>query len=363
MGIMGIPVLFAPAIGPVLSGWLVEYHSWRWIFLINIPIGIIAVLIGLRKLPNAAKNSVPGMDKLGMVLGPLAFASLTYGVSQGAQSWTSEKTLIGLLLGAVALIAFVIAELRSKTPLLELRILKSVDFTTGIIVQWIAQFGLYGALFLLPQFLQQARGFGAFDTGLTLLPQAIASGLMMPVAGILFDRIGVRWLVVCGLSLVSGALFQYSHVDLTTQSRDLILPLIMCGAGMGMMMMPMNTHLLNKAPSHLVNRVTSLTNSMQQVITSLAVSTLVTILTARTTARGTEMQEAAAAAGKSTAGASQDALLLAKQTVLSQGFADTFHIMMFVALGGAVLGLLLRRGRHSGAERSKEKAAPEIMHV
>lgn len=84
MGIMGIPVLFAPAIGPVLSGWLVEYHSWRWIFLINIPIGIIAVLIGLRKLPNAAKNSVPGMDKFGMVLGPLAFASLTYGVSQGA---------------------------------------------------------------------------------------------------------------------------------------------------------------------------------------------------------------------------------------------------------------------------------------
>lgn len=130
-----------------------------------------------------------------------------------------------------------------------------------------------------------------------------------------------------------------------------------------MMMMPMNTHLLNKAPSHLVNRVTSLTNSMQQVITSLAVSTLVTILTARTTARGIEMQEAAAAAGKSTAGASQEALLLAKQTVLSQGFADTFHIMMFVALGGAVLGLLLRRGRHSGAERSKDKAAPEIMHV
>ncbi|MEI2399824.1 DHA2 family efflux MFS transporter permease subunit [Paenibacillus phytohabitans] len=362
MGIMGIPVLFAPAIGPVLSGWLVEYHSWRWIFLINIPIGIICVLIGLRKLPNAAKNTVPGMDKFGMVLGPLAFASLTYGVSQGAQSWTSDKTLIGLSLGAVALIAFVIAELRSKTPLLELRILKSVDFTTGIIVQWIAQFGLYGALFLLPQFLQQARGFGAFDTGLTLLPQAIASGLMMPIAGILFDRIGVRWLVVCGLSLVSGALFQYSHVDLTTQSRDLILPLIMCGAGMGMMMMPMNTHLLNKAPGNLVNRVTSLTNSMQQVINSLAVSTLVTILTARTSARGLEMQEAAAAAGQTVDGASKEALQLAKQTVLAQGFADTFHIMIFVAIGGAVLGLLLRRGRKSESGGSKEKVVPEIMH-
>lgn len=362
MGIMGIPVLFAPAIGPVLSGWLVEYHSWRWIFLINIPIGIICLLIGSRKLPRSERSQVPGMDKLGMILGPLAFASLSYGVSQGADSWTSAKTLIGLSMGVLALIAFVIAEFHSETPLLELRILRSSDFSTGILVQWIAQFGLYGALFLLPQFLQQARGFGAFDTGLSMLPQAIASGLMMPIAGILFDRIGVRWLVVCGLSLVSGALFQYSHVDLATQSKDLILPLIMCGAGMGMMVMPMNTHLLNKAPSHLVNRVTSLTNSMQQVINSLAVSTLVTILTSRAAARGAEMQEAAAAAGKNAANASPETLKLAAQTVLAKGFDDTFHIMIFVALGGAVLGLLLRRGRRGSQDGSKTKVQPEIMH-
>lgn len=362
MGIMGIPVLFAPAIGPVLSGWLVEYHSWRWIFLINIPIGIICLLIGLRKLPKSERSQVAGMDKFGIILGPLAFASLSYGVSQGADSWTADKTIIGLAVGAVALIAFVIAELRTKTPLLELRILRSADFSTGILVQWIAQFGLYGALFMLPQFLQQARGFGAFDTGLTLLPQAIASGIMMPIAGILFDKIGVRWLVVCGLSLVSGALYQYSHVDLATQSRDLILPLIMCGAGMGLMVMPMNTHLLNKAPGPLVNRVTSLTNSMQQVINSLAVSTLVTILTSRTAARGIEMQETAAAAGADAANASPEALKLATQTVLAKGFDDTFHIMIFVALTGAVLGLLLRRGRKSEPGEGKSEIQSEIMH-
>ncbi|WP_379138367.1 DHA2 family efflux MFS transporter permease subunit [Paenibacillus sp. sgz500958] len=361
MGIMGIPVLFAPAIGPVLSGWLVEYHSWRWIFLINIPIGIICMLIGLKKLPKVETSRVPGIDKYGMVLGPLAFASLSYGVSQGAQGWTSDKTLIGLAVGAVALIAFVIVELRTTTPLLELRVLRSIDFSAGILVQWVAQFGLYGALFLLPQFLQQARGFGAFDTGLTLLPQAIASGLMMPIAGILFDKIGVRWLVVCGLSLVSGALYQYSHVDLTTESRDVILPLIMCGAGMGMMMMPMNTHLLNKAPSHLVNRVTSLTNSMQQVINSLAVSTLVTILTSRATARGVEMKEAAAQAGAGAGSTSPEAAKHFAKMVLAKGFDDTFHIMMFVAIGGAVLGLLLRRGSKA-RQQGTEKVRAEIMH-
>ena len=362
MGIMGIPVLFAPAIGPVLSGWLVQYHSWRWIFLINIPIGIVCLFIGLRKLPKVEKSQVPGVDKYGMILGPLAFASLSYGVSQGAQGWGSDKTLIGLAVGAVALIAFIMVELRTKTPLLELRVLRSIDFSAGILVQWVAQFALYGALFLLPQFLQQARGFGAFDTGLTLLPQAIASGIMMPIAGMLFDKIGVRWLVVCGLSLVSGALYQYSHVDLTTQSRDVILPLIMCGAGMGMMMMPMNTHLLNKAPRNLVNRVTSLTNSMQQVINSLAVSTLVTILTSRATARGIEMKEAAAQAGTAAVKPTPEAMKQASQLVLAKGFDDTFHIMIFVAIGGAILGLLLRRGRKAGEEGASEKVRPEIMH-
>ncbi|GAB6989208.1 DHA2 family efflux MFS transporter permease subunit [Paenibacillus pini] len=361
MGIMGIPVLFAPAIGPVLSGWLVEYHSWRWIFLINIPVGIICLLIGFKKLPKVQRSQVPGIDKYGMILGPLAFAALSYAVSQGAEGWTSDKTLIGLAVGVIALVAFIIVELKSRTPLLELRVLGSIDFSAGIIVQWVAQFGLYGALFLLPQFLQQARGFGAFDTGLTLLPQAIASGLIMPIAGILFDKIGVRWLVVCGLTLVSGALYQYSHVDLTTESKDVILPLIMCGAGMGMMMMPMNTHLLNKAPRHLVNRVTSLTNSMQQVITSLAVSTLVTILSSRATARGIEMKEAAAASGAA-ANTSPEALKQASQMVLTKGFDDTFHIMMFVAIGGALLGLLLRKGRKSEQESSSAKVHSEIMH-
>ncbi|MNW49658.1 putative multidrug resistance protein EmrY [compost metagenome] len=326
------------------------------IFLINIPVGILCLAIGILKLPKVKRNPVAGIDKWGMILGPLVFASLSYGVSQGAESWSADKTILGLAIGGVALIAFVIAELRTRTPLLELRIFRSVDFSAGIFVQWVGQFGLYGALFLLPQFLQQARGFGAFDTGLTLLPQAIASGLIMPIAGILFDRIGVRWLVVLGLSLVSGALFQYSHVDLTTESHQLILPLIMCGAGMGMMTMPMNNHLLNKAPKPLINRVTSLTNSMQQVINSLAISTLVTLLTSRATFRGNEMKAAAAQAAQSAgdltqaAAGSAEAMRQAAATALAKGFDDTFFIMMFVAMGGAVLGLLLRRNRPAKEE-------------
>src|SRR5947209_4522124 len=118
MGVMGIPILFAPAIGPVLAGWLVQYHSWRWIFLLNLPIGIIGVLVGLRHLPKVDRQTVADLDLPGTILGPLAFASLSYGISQGSTSWTSSKAIGGMLVGAVALAAFIVVELRARSPLL-----------------------------------------------------------------------------------------------------------------------------------------------------------------------------------------------------------------------------------------------------
>ncbi|MGG1516138.1 MDR family MFS transporter [Paenibacillus oryzisoli] len=353
MGMLGVPILLAPAIGPVLSGWLVEYHSWHWIFIINLPVGIVSFVFGMWKLPIAPRKPVAGFDLPGMILGPIAFAALSYGITQGAGSWTSTKTLTGLIVGGLALIAFVIVELRAKIPLLELRVFKSVDFSFGIFVQWVVQFSLFGAIFLLPQFLQQARGYGAFDTGLSLFPQALASAFMMPIGGYLYDKIGVRWLVVIGLSLVSGAIFQYSHVSATTEGHDLILPLIMAGAGMGLMMMPINSHLIQKAPQDLVSRVTSLTSAMQQVISSFAVAIVVTILTAKVTAEIKAQKLAVTSPADM-----QKAML----TVAPDAFGQTFHIMLFVAICGAVLGLFLRRGRKAKSEEVRSDVAFEGMH-
>ncbi|WAH44743.1 DHA2 family efflux MFS transporter permease subunit [Alicyclobacillus fastidiosus] len=366
MGMMGIPILFAPAIGPVLAGWLVQYHSWRWIFLLNLPIGLLCLLIGLKGLPQWKKQDVAGMDVWGTILGPIAFAALSYGVSEGANGWHSAKTIAGLVVGGLALALFIVAELRSDTPLLELRVFKSIDFTLAIIVQWVGQFALFGALFLIPQFLQQARGYGAFDTGLILLPQAIASGVLMPFGGILFDRIGARWLVVVGLGIVSTAVFQLSHVTPTTDGKDLIWALLLSGGGMGLMMMPLTTHLMNKAPRALVSRVTSLSNALQQVVTSLAVATLVTILTARVTThtnevktqlakQGIHVPDTTSLTGQGSANAASThlspqaahAMAMVKQALVGaavKGFDDTFWIMMFIAIAGALLGFVLRRG-------------------
>lgn len=353
MGMLGVPILLAPAIGPILSGWLVEYHSWHWIFLINLPVGIFSFIFGLWKLPAVARKKVAGFDLPGMILGPIAFASLSYGITQGAESWTSDKTLWGIIIGAVALIAFIIVELKSKLPLLELRVFRSVDFSFSIFVQWVLQFCLFGAIFLLPQFLQQARGYGAFDTGMTLFPQALASAIMMPIGGYLFDKIGVRWLVVVGLSLVSGAIFQYSHVDLTTEGQDLIIPLIMAGSGMGLMMMPLNSHLIKKAPHDLVSRVTSLTSAMQQVINSFAVATLVTILSSRVNS---------SIAAKNIPINSPADMQKAMLAVAPEAFGQTFHVMLIVAICGIFLGLFLRRDKTQPSEAVKQEVVLEGLH-
>ncbi|OCT15606.1 MFS transporter [Paenibacillus pectinilyticus] len=353
MGMLGVPILIAPAIGPILSGWLVEYHSWHWIFLINLPVGIFSFIFGLWKLPVAARKKVAGFDLPGMILGPIAFASLSYGISQGAQGWTSDKALGGMIVGAIALIAFVIVELKAKIPLLELRVFKSFDFSFSIFIQWVIQFCMFSAIFLLPQFLQQARGFGAFESGLTTFPQAIASGLMMPIGGYLFDKIGVRWLVVIGLSLVSGAIFQYSHMDLTTQRTDLILPLAMAGAGMGLMMMPINSHLIKKAPQDLVSRVTSLTSAMQQVISSFGVAIVVTILTSRVTSL---IKDQHLPVG--TPGDMQKSMI----SVAPAAFGHTFKVMMVIAMCGIVLGFFLRRGKSEVHQEARKEVAFEAMH-
>ncbi|RED51924.1 DHA2 family efflux MFS transporter permease subunit [Cohnella lupini] len=327
MGMLGIPMLMAPALGPVLSGWLIEEATWHWIFLINVPIGIVALLIGMKYLPKFASGKAPALDILGMILAPIAFATLAYGVSEGGRnSWSADNTLIALAVGGLALILFIIVELRHRQPLLELRVFRSSDFTRGILLTWMVQISLFGAMILVPVYLQNVMGYDAFETGLIMLPQAIGSMIFMPIGGRLFDKIGARPLAIVGLLSVSGALFLLSNVTLDTSIREIILPLFMVGSGMGLSMMSLNTHVLNAAPRHLVSRVTPLTTAAQQVVTSFAVAGLTGYLTTRT---GDHLKGAGAN------GNPLDAMVSA--------FNDTFLLSMGLALFGFAMAFLLRK--------------------
>ncbi|NBD22829.1 MDR family MFS transporter [Paenibacillus glycinis] len=326
MGMLGIPMLMAPAFGPVLSGWLVDSVSWHWIFIINLPIGIIAFFLGIRYLPKTVRQTAPHLDVIGMCLAPIAFAMLAYGVSEGGTSWSSTSTITGLAVGGVALIAFIFVELRQKQPLLELKVFRSSDFTRSIILTWIVQLALFGAMLIVPLYLQGVKGYSALETGWILMPQALCAGIGMPISGRLFDKIGARPLAFCGLAAVSVALYILSGVSVDTSLGLIIVSICLMGLGMGFSMMPLNTHVLNSAPRRLVSRVTPLTTAAQQVVVSFAVAGLTGYLTSQITSHSAE-----AAAGAN------------PLTAVVAGYGDTFFLSACIATVGVILSLILRK--------------------
>jgi EmrB/QacA subfamily drug resistance transporter len=354
-GLFGIPVMVAPALGPLLSGYLLEYADWRLIFLINLPIGVLALLVGLRVLPAIPAGRIVGaLDWLGFVVGPLAFASISFGVTQSTVAgWTAASTLGGIGVGLVALGVFVARELSTRDPLIDLRVFRSRDFTLGIVTQWTAFATMFGAFFLVPLFLQQVGGYGAFETGLYTLPTAIASAIFMQIGGRAFDRVGVRPPVLLGMTLIGAAMWMLSGVRAQTSGEDLWLPLTLLGAGIGSMMMALNTHLLNSAPAELVGRVTSLTSALQNVVASLAIATFATILQARIPVHVTQTGAGA------TPAALADAVAFA--------FGDVFRVALVILGIGWCLVWTFRRPRSSAAAeiRSLEASAlePAAMEI
>jgi MFS family permease len=192
---------------------------------------------------------------------------------------------------------------------------------------------MFGAIVLIPYFLQNIRGYSSFHTGLIMLPQALAAGIFMPIGGRLFDKIGARPLVITGLSVITLALFLLSQITLDTKLIMVMLPLGLIGCGMGLSMMAINTHVLQSAPRRLVSRVTPLTTAAQQVMVSFAVAGLTGYLTTRI---GDHM------AGSKTTGN------LINSSVAA--FGDTFFLAACIAVSGAVIALILRKPRKNAAE-------------
>ncbi|NBD23091.1 DHA2 family efflux MFS transporter permease subunit [Paenibacillus glycinis] len=328
MGVLGVPMLVAPATGPLISGWLIGIASWHWIFLINLPIGIVALLVGIKLLPKVERGKAPALDILGMILGPIAFTMLTYGVSEGGTDWSSQNTLTGLIVGGVALILFIIVELRHKQPLLELRVFKSSDFTRGIIISWALQISMFVSILLLPLYQQGVLGRTPIVSAAIALPISLGALLITPFSGRLADKLGARPLVFTGMSIMSVALLLLSRIDIDTGVIALMFPLFLMGCGMGMSIMTINTHVLKSAPRELISRVTPLTSATQQVVISFAIAAFMGHLTSRI---GTRMAEA---------GAHADRLKIS-----ALAFGDTYFIVACVAIFGVLLSLILRKPR------------------
>ena len=284
MGTMGIAMILAPAIGPTLSGYIVQNYHWNVMFYGMFFIGIIAIVIGLFWFKLYQSTTNPKADIPGIIYSTIGFGSLLYGFSEaGNKGWGSTEIVTMFIVGTVFIIFFILRELKMKAPMLNLEVLKYPTYTLTTIINMIVMMSLYGGMILLPLYLQNLRGFSALDSGLLLLPGALVMGALGPVAGKLLDTIGIKPLAIFGIGIMTYATWELSKLNMDTTYLHIMWIYIVRSFGMAFIMMPIMTAGMNALPPRLISHGNAFVNTMRQLAGSIGTAILVTVMTTQQT--------------------------------------------------------------------------------
>lgn len=281
LGFFGIALVFAPALGPILGGWLVDLNLWRYIFFINVPIGILGVFLGSRFLIDYQVERKPSFDPLGLITAVIGFGSVLYAASLvETNGWTGSSTLLFFGVGIAALIAHTILELYVvKEPMTNLRLFANGNFLNAALVGYVATIALFGAEFLMPIYLQAFRGRTALEAGYILLGVALTSGIATPLAGRLYDKFGPRMNLIVGFSILCVNTWQLSKIQGDTPISTVFLLLAMRGLAVGLTLQTSFVAALSSVPLNLLPRGSSLLNSTRFVVQAIAVAALASVFT------------------------------------------------------------------------------------
>lgn len=280
MGLFGLVIAFAPAIGPSLAGFLVDQFPWRSVFYVVLPIAIIDVIAAYFLLKNVTEQKNPRLDILSVILSTIGFGGLLYGFSvAGDAGWLSYQVILSLVFGAISLYLFITRQLKLKEPLLEFRVFKHGTFTLATALGMLVFAAMIGTNVILPLYMQNMVGFSALTSGLVLLPGAIIMGFSNPITGYLFDKFGGKWLARGGLLLLSLTTFAFTDLSADTSFTYLATMNGIRMISIAMVMMPMTTLALNQLPDHLIPHGTAVNNTFRQVSGSIGTAVLVTIMT------------------------------------------------------------------------------------
>jgi EmrB/QacA subfamily drug resistance transporter len=325
--VLALPTVLAPALGPILGGALVQYADWRWIFWVNLPVGVAGFIFSRWALREHREPNPGRLDVPGFVLSASGFSALLYGLSAAAErggGLDSPRALSFLALGGALLVALTVVELRTSRPMFDVRLLRDRGFATANLLTFTVTSGLLGGLFLYPLFLQnpQLKNLSPLESGLTTFPQAVGVGLMMPFAGRMYHRLGGKPMVVIGsiLFLVSSLVF--TQIDVDTSTWMIRGTLVLRGMGMGLVFVAVQTLAFAGISGPETGRASSLFNVNRQVAGSFGVAVLATTLTSRI---GHHVADAAD-----------------PQRALVSGFQDAFWMASAVALLGVVVALVMR---------------------
>jgi DHA2 family multidrug resistance protein len=285
-GVFGIVMVFAPALGPLVGGFLVDHNLLPWIFLVNIPVAAVGLTIGTLFLREKGGSKAVRPDVPGMFFSALGFGAILYAASTaGGQNtgWGSPQVITTLAIGIAALCIFTVVELRTADPLMDLRLFGIPSFALANIANLVGTIALFGAEFLLPLYLQILRGETAFQAGLLLLPMAATSAIVSPIAGRLSDRIGPRIPIVVGFLLIAFNTYQLAHIELNTSYWLIILIVALRGIAVGLIIQNSQVAALLDVPIRRINRATPLVQATRQTMQSIGVAVLATILTSALT--------------------------------------------------------------------------------
>ncbi|MDP4460593.1 MDR family MFS transporter [Staphylococcus hyicus] len=323
MGMFGLVIGFAPAIGPTVAGWLANTFNWRYLFVIVLVIAIFDIIFGFVSLRNMTTLSDPKLDMISVLFSTLGFGGLLYGFSAaGNLGWFHPAVYVTIILAVLALVLFVQRQLKLSSPLLEVRIFKYKDFSVSMILVSLMFMLFIGNLTILPIYMQNMMKWSSLETGLILLPGGLVMGLLSPITGRLFDELGGRLLSIAGMvTIMIGALL-IAQFNLETHQLYVALVFSITMLGNAMIMTPMTTQALNALPSAYVPHGTAMNNTIRQVSAAIGTGILVTLMTQL---------------GKSFSTGSIEGAIT--------GLNVTYYIVAGIALLGAILAFFLDKNK------------------
>ncbi|MEQ2527293.1 DHA2 family efflux MFS transporter permease subunit [Robertmurraya yapensis] len=346
MGMIGLAMIFAPAIGPTLAGVVIEHLSWRWLFIGMLPLVAIVIGLSLKFLINVSEPSKAKLDVTSVILSTLGFGLLLYGFSTaGDKGWGDLLVLTFVVAGVIFLYTFCRRQLSSGDPLLNLKVFKYKTFTMTAIINSLLTMVMYGDMILLPIYLQASRGFSVLETGLLLLPGALINALLSPLSGRLLDKVGIKPLAIFGLIFTIPALWGVTDLSESTTYTYLMVRTIILRIGLTFLSMPITAGGLNALPKELNAHGSSVTNTVRQVAGAIGTALIITVMTTSSTNYAEELMQSGNALSK--------AQLALDSAIHGTNVAYTFTMI------AAILALIVTIIMPSTKKASKEKEATD----
>ncbi|MGX7024243.1 MDR family MFS transporter [Vagococcus hydrophili] len=279
MGMAGIVIGLAPALGPTLSGWIIDHYSWRDLFGMVIPIIILVIILAFFYMRTVIPLSNPKIDILSIIMSSIGFGSLLYGFSSvGNKGWASLEVLLTISIGILFIVLFALRQLKLEEPFLNIRVFQSKDFAIAAVLSGVTNMALIGAEMVVPLYIQNIRGESAFHSGLMLLPGAVVMGIMMPITGAIFDRKGAKKLATTGMFILTAATIPFAFLTETTPVPLIMVLYAIRMFGISMVMMPVTTSGMNALPNELITHGSAVNNTFRQVASSIGTAILISVL-------------------------------------------------------------------------------------